>query len=83
MEAAPPQLLPLPGLDREVERKLMTTDIAILREKLKHLREQEKELRRSDSVRAWQRNLKQQAKIVAILELETMRKIVEEDSCSH
>lgn len=61
----------------------MTTDIAILREKLKHLREQEKELRRSDSVRAWQRNLKQQAKIVAILELETMRKIVEEDSCSH
>ena len=61
----------------------MTTDIAILREKLKHLRAEERELRRSESVRKWQRNLKQQAKIVAILELETMRKIVEEDSCSH
>ena len=46
----------------------MTTDIAILKQKLSYLREQEKELRRSDSVRAWQRNLKQQAKIVAVLE---------------
>jgi hypothetical protein len=54
----------------------MTIDPAILKEKLKHLREQERELRRSESVRKWQRNLKQQAKIVAVLE--TLRKIVEE-----
>jgi hypothetical protein len=56
----------------------MTTDLAILKEKLKHLREQERELRCSESVRKRQRNLKQQAKIVAVLELETLRKIVEE-----
>ena len=56
----------------------MITDIAVLKEKLKHLRERERELRRSDSVRAWQRNLKQQAKIVAMLGLETMRNIIEE-----
>jgi hypothetical protein len=54
----------------------MTIDPAILKEKLKHLREQERELRCSESVRKWQRNLKQQAKIVAVLE--TLRKIVEE-----
>ena len=46
----------------------MTTDIAILKEKLKHLREQEKELARSPELRKWRRNLKQQAKIVAVLE---------------
>ena len=45
----------------------MTTDIAVLKEKLKHLREQERELRRSESVRKWRRNINQQARIVEIL----------------